>query len=152
MHLTYVFVAYFDSTLGHTRIYAQTQDDSAYIADYGTAFTDVLHLQEIGAKLLAFALHDAETNTPVAAVHLDTGHFELGGNEFYAGVEGLDDPAIERRLVYFRQVQQIRSQEVDTATGEAVNDWREETRIRYVIGWQATVNGANVQHMIALDG
>lgn len=146
--LTYLFRAYFSDGYVHE----QTQDDAATLAVSGTAFSDVLYVERLGNTLIAFSLADAETGELIAAVHLDTGHMELGGNEFYAGVEGLDDPNVERRLIYFRQVQQIRSQEVNTATGEAVNDWREETRIRYVIGWQATIDGRNVQHVIALDG
>lgn len=137
--------------------YRQTPDDTAYLAEQGSAFTDVLHLQSRGARLVAFALADAASGTPIAAVHLDTGHFELGGHEFYAGEAGLDDPTIERRLIYYRQVRQVREQDFDTTTGDAVGAWRESTHVRYVIGWQATLHdgspqGRNVQHVIALDG
>jgi hypothetical protein len=146
--LKYLFRVYFADC-----DYEQTPEDRATIAPQGSAFSDVMHLERGGHQLVAFALVDAATGESLAAVHLDTGHFELGGHEFYAGADGLDDPTIERRVIYYRQVRQIREQDMDTTTGEPVGAWRESTHTRYVIGWQATLaNGRNVQHVIALDG
>lgn len=153
--LTYLFRAIFTDS-----VYDQSPDDTARLAARGSCFTDVLWVQEHSTeRLRIFALciptlpGEPESGMqPVAAVHLTDGHFELGGNEFYAGADGLDDPAIERRLIYYRQVRQVREQDVDARTGAALSEWRDSTHIRYVIGWQATINGRNVQHVIALDG
>lgn len=131
--LTYLFRVYFAD--GAT--YEQTPEDVAQLAERGSAFSDVLHLERVQGKQVAvFALCNSD-GVPVAAVHLDTGHFELAGNEFYAGTDGLAED-VTRRLIYYRQ--------------QVTSDWRHTTHTRYVIGWQATINGRNIQHVIGLDG
>jgi hypothetical protein len=135
--LAYLFRAYF--TDGST--YDQAPDDAARIADHGSAFSDVLLRAD---DLSAFALCGPD-GQPVAAVHLDTGHFELGGHEFWTG-EGL--PAAKPQLVYYRLVTRTRSQDVDATTFEPLSEWSEAVHTRYVIGWEAD----GVRHVIGLDG
>jgi hypothetical protein len=138
--LAYQFRAFFvDGTT-----YDQAPDDEARLADHGSAFSDVLHLLAQGAELSAFALCGPD-GQPVAAVHLDTGHFELGGHEFWSG-EGL--PATKPELVYYRLVTRTRSQDVDATTFEPLSEWSESVHTRYVIGWEAD----GVRHVIGLDG
>lgn len=144
--LTYLFRVYFAD--GDT--YEQAPEDVAQHADRGSAFTDVLYLEREQSKQIAvFALCNGD-GVPVAAVHLTDGHFEVSGSEFWAGTKGLAED-VTRRLIYYRLVTHERSMDIDTATGEELSGWRETTHTRYVIGWQATIDGRNVQHVIALD-
>jgi hypothetical protein len=137
--LTYLFRAYFADGL----VYEQTADDTSQIAPSGSAYSDVLFLQQQGHTLVAFALcRDGE---PAAAVHLETGHFELGGNEFWVGESG---EGVDRSLIYHRQVSRVRQQDVDAATGEPRSEWRESVQVRFVLGWEAD----GMQHTIGLDG
>jgi hypothetical protein len=154
MSLTYLFRAHF--TDGTT--YQQKPDDKARLnhprKGEGSAFTDLLYLTERKRNpktVAAFALCDPQ-GQGIAAVHLETGHFELCGNGFYAGEDGLGalPPGAERRLVYFRVVTQERTQSF--VDGEPLGASTDVTRIRYFLGWQATINGRNVQHVIGLDG
>lgn len=148
--LVYLFRAYFAD--GAT--FDQTPDDTARIeahgrAGVGSSYTDLLYLVAQGQQVIAFALLNSD-GVAVAAVHLDTGTFELGGNAFYAGDDAIDGE-IARELVYFRLMQQIRSQTVDPITGEAVSDWQETTVTRYFLGWRATVAGREVCHVIGIE-
>lgn len=125
MDLAYRFRAYF----ADGDFYTQSEDDSPSIAPEGSSFTDVLNLQAQGKQLVAFALIPAGGEEPIAAVHLDTGHFELGGHEFWAG-----EPGEDHSLVYHRTVTRTRSMDVDAVTLEELGEWRESTHVRYVIG------------------
>lgn len=135
--MKYLFRAYFaDGT-----VIAQTDEDRSLLAEGRSAYTDVVLLQAAGKELTLFALClDGE---PVAAVHLDDGHFELGGNEFWIG----DNQSGARELVYYRQVKRNREMDIDSATLEELGEWREWTETRFVIGWEAD----GVQHTIGLD-
>jgi hypothetical protein len=154
MSLSYLFRAYF--TDGSS--FEQKPEDTARLnhkrKGEGSAYTDLLYLTERKRNpktVAAFALCDPE-GQGIAAVYLETGHFELCGNGFYAGDDGLGalPPSVERRLVYFRVVTQERTQSF--VDGEPLGASTDVTRIRYFLGWQATINGRNVQHVIGLDG
>lgn len=144
--MRYLFRAYFAD--GET--FDQSEDDTARLPHdrigQGSSYTDLLWLIEHEEKrVAAFAL--CEHGEPVAAAHLDTGVFEIGGNQFYAGQDGLD-PGVLRKLMYFRQVTRERTQAVDTTTGEPIGDWAETVYTRYYIGWQT----GDVQQIIGIDG
>ena len=151
--LAYLFRAYFaDGTT-----FDQTPADKARLKHprkgSGSAFTDLLYLIErkrARKQLVAFALCDLQMQ-PLVAVHLADGHFELGGNEFWAGQDARGVLDIEqRRLNYYREVMQIAS--ADVADGKPSGAWRYETRVCYFVGWQVTLDGRNVQHIIGIDG
>jgi hypothetical protein len=159
MSLSYLFRAYFAD--GST--FDQTPNDKARLdhprKGTGSAFTDLLWLLETGQKeLVAFALRKPRARKPFIAVHLTDGHFELAAHDFWAGPEWRGElPAgVIRQLIYYRDVQQIASMDVNDATGEELTGWRYETKVVTYLGWQATIDtpdgrGRNVQHVIGLD-
>lgn len=152
--LAYLFQAYFDDG----SIFDQTPEDAARLEHprkgTGSSFTDLLWLmgQPGAPKLRAFALAD-RSSAGVVAVYLEDGHFELCGNGFWAGAEwrGELPEGVERRLIYYRDVQQIASMDVKADTGESLGEWRYETKTVYYLGWQATIDGKNIQHVVGVE-
>jgi hypothetical protein len=156
--LTYLFRAHFTDG----SVFDQTQDDTARLSHprkgTGSSFTDLLWLLEHGGRhrkgktLAAFELRKPKARKPFAAVHLDTGRFEVNGIDFSVSEDDLETASsTERRLIYYRLVTRHRSADFDN-TGAQFSEWRERVETRFVIGWQATLDGRNVQRTIGLDG
>jgi hypothetical protein len=150
--LAYLFRAYFAD--GST--FDQNKADRARLdharKGTGSSYTDLLHLLEVeGKQLVAFALCTRDGQA-IAAVHLDDGHFELGGNGFWTGDDcrGPLSAGVERRLIYYRSMLQIATTAV--VDGEPSGKRHEETRVSYFFGWQVTTpDGRNVQHVLGFD-
>jgi hypothetical protein len=130
--LSYFFTAVFnDGSTIH-----QTADDISATDPARSQFFDVA--QRID-DVRVFALTNA--NGDVIAVDLHTGLFASNGLVFAAGDPRIQPPQdTEYRLIYFRRHTHRFNAQLEELDHE----------VEYVIGWQATVNGENVQQTLVL--
>lgn len=132
--LKYLFTA----ELEDGSFFSQDAEDVSKVDPKRSAFYDLLNC---GKKVVKFTLslavaHNGAQKT--IAVSLVDGHFELNGQVMWLEENPLP---IERRLVFFRQHQH----DFNSATREQTGH-----RTKYFIGWQATVGGQNIQHILGI--
>ena len=130
--LKYLFVAHFEDG----QIYQQTLEDVSQLVvpteeRNASAFTDVLELCK-QKKLLTFSLVGEGHNY---TVDLRDGHFEIDSIPFVSHEE---DFIKQFNLLFYRQHQHDFTPEGKTLAH----------RVKYVIGWESTVNGKNYKHLI----
>ena len=127
MQLKYLFRAeYLDGTT-----FSQPENDLSTQDPKRSAFYDVA--QE---KLSKFYLL-GEGHTYL--VDLITGHFEVDGRELWLGSNL--PPVGPKRLIFYRQRQHI----INPGDGSEI-----ARNCRYCLGWQATVDGKNVQETLGV--
>ena len=114
---------------GH--IIEQTEDDVSDLDPTKSKFFDVQEYAKL-SRIITFAVGDQ------LAVNLTTGRFTANGVQISVPDTNIP-PGIERRLIYFRR-------NTVTFTGD---ERRHDVQI--VVGWQATVDGRNVQAKLAID-
>lgn len=102
---------------------------------FKSAYYDVLEAEKKGNKPMVFVLMGDNKDY---LIDLRDGHFEVNGAPFYMHEHNADFK--EYRLIYYRN----RRKFFDQAWAEV----GEETI--YNIGWQATVNGENVQYVLSI--
>ncbi len=116
------------------------EDKSAIEPEKRSAFFDVDH-----SKLMTFTLNGAGHSY---MVDLEDGHFEIDG----VPVVMHEKPIKDLKLIYYRQ--HTHEYRVTKATQGAVE--REVApkelshQIAFVLGWQCTVDGENVQQVIRI--
>ena len=116
----------------------QTQADVSPNDPSKSAFFDVLN------RLDDVILFRIVSSTTTASVDLATGAFYVNGVTLQAQDPTRPVPAdAKRRLIYFRNVRQ--HLHINNA------DRTQSTDVSFHIGFQATVNGENVQQTIALE-
>jgi hypothetical protein len=109
----------------------QDQTDVSKLDATKSMFCDVLNHP---SELVMFSLGD------VLSLHLPSGQFRLNGNSFHVQDPSRPTPD-KRKLIYFR------TNTVHMNAGlEQVG-----TETEYHLGWQATVNGENVQHTVKVQ-
>jgi hypothetical protein len=90
-------------------------------------------------RLIAFSLYD-ETNEYL--IDLRDGHFEINQVPFKLHSENISEP---KRLIYFHR-NTVNLTQIGNEDPEVESHTRE-----FHIGWQATVNGENIQRTIRFD-
>lgn len=145
MSLKYLFTAHFAD---NTAIKQFADDRSTLEPDKRNTYYDVRE-KEKTTKLTAFEFKSPEHTYFVSLID---GHFAIDGVPFFMHeplVKSLPEGRIQImhftdfRLIYFKQHQQD-----VIVTG---NDRKEgEHRVTYHMGWQATVDGENVQRVMKL--
>lgn len=129
MALKYLFTVFYrDGTT-----FQQGPEDISTTREGGSAFTDVR--QE---EVERFRLCSSRGRT--AEVDLRDGSFVVRGRQLWLGNEDLPASA-DRRLIFFRR-------HTHNFTLDSVEL---DHQIRYFIGWQATVDGRNVQQLLGID-
>lgn len=140
--LHYLFTAHFTDD---TSI-QQTQEDVSAVSPTGSAFTDVKLALDSGKQLASFTLVEqveGEEREPNSyTVDLLTGQFIINTAPVWLIPEGLEQDPTEFRVIYWRQ----HSHDINVMTGQEVAH-----TIRFVLGWQCTVNEKNYQQTITLD-
>ncbi len=119
---------------GHTYI-EQTPEDVSKIVPYKSSYYDVLEAEKSNNKPMIFCLTGDNKSY---LIDLRDGRFEINGASFFMHEHTSDFQ--EYRLIYYRN----RRKFFDQAWAEI----GEETV--YHIGWQATVNGENVQYVLSV--
>lgn len=145
MRLKYLFSAEFQDG---TSFIQNMEDRSLIDPDKRSSFYDLLHRVEEGSKLATFSLTDGRNSF---TVDLQDGHFTINRVPFYLHEER---EAWDFRLIFFRQHTHHFNQRVDYKDAH----WQEVGKpkqvnheIVYRMGWQATVDGKNVQRIIEFD-
>jgi len=132
MSLQYLFTAYFKD--GST--IKQTIEDVSTINPEKSAFYDVLQRIE---DLSHFVLHDHKTIPNDVSVCLVDGSFNVNGLALNVGDPRIQPPQdTEYRLIYFRRHTHRFNPQLEELDHE----------VEYVIGWQATIDGKNIQQTI----
>lgn len=108
----------------------QNQDDVSSVDPTKSMFFDVLNHP---SELIKFSLGD------FLSLHLLSGEFVLNGNTFSVHDPSKPVPS-DRRLIFFRR-----------HTHTLVMGGDNGHEVEYHLGWQATVNGENVQHTVAVS-
>jgi hypothetical protein len=129
--LVYLFTAIFEDG----PIIQQTPEDVSTSDTSKSAFYDVL--QRAG-ELVAFIL---EGEGQRVGVDLQSGYFVVNGCVFMSGDPRIQPPqATEYHLIYFRRHTHRFNPQLEELDHE----------VEYVIGWQATIDGKNIQQTIAV--
>jgi hypothetical protein len=128
----------FEATFNDGSTITQTEADVSPNDPRKSAFFDVLN------RLDDVVLFRILSSTATASVDLATGVFDVNGVTLQAQDPTRQIPAdAKRRLIYFRNVRQ---------NLHITNDGKtQSTEMSFHIGFQATVNGENVQQTIALE-
>lgn len=135
----------FEAAFLDQHVIQQTQHDVSAIDPSKSAFYDVLHY---ASDLVTFSL----IGPGGATVYLYTGHFRVNGTTFIANPNVVIPAGTKRRLIYYRDCVASSEVEIDLQSGEVMNIGNVRQRIAaYVIGWQATVDGQNIQQTIAVE-
>lgn len=130
--LKYLFVVQFDDNT----LYEQNPGDVSTIdPEKKSCFYDVMQMVEQGKKIVWFLLTD---NRNVYAVNLLHGYFQINGVNFYMH-ERRDIQ--DFRIVFFRQHTHSFNLGLKELGHEMV----------FRMGWQATVDGQNLQRIMEID-
>jgi hypothetical protein len=124
--LDYLFIA---ETIDGS-IIKQTPDDKAKFSSVGTMMTDLMK-----EHLKSFSLVG---KGHIFTIDLKDGHFEVDGNKIYSPT--IPPSNADLRPIYWRQV-----------TRSIGADGSEIPKIRYIIGWQYTLNGKNCDWQMAIE-
>jgi hypothetical protein len=135
----------FEATFLDQHVITQTPDDASTIDPTKSAIYDVL---QYPSDLVTFSL----IGPGGATVYLYTGHFRVNGMAFLANPNVVIPVGTKRRLIYYRDCVASSDIEIDIQSGQVMNIGNVHQRINaYVIGWQATVDGMNIQQTIAVE-
>jgi hypothetical protein len=114
----------------------QTPEDKSVIDPYKSAYYDVLEAEKKGNKPLVFVLMGPGSDF---LVDLRDGRFEINGAPIFLHDHS---PAFgEYRLIYYRNRKKIFTQGYVEIGDETT----------YHFGWQNTVNGENIQHVMRIS-
>ncbi len=130
MNLKYHFTVGFQNG----EIYSQAPDDVSVIDPTRSSFFDVQQQENQGNPPVIFTLEDGEN---LYVVDLMDGHFEVNGSIFHMYDKPLTGPL---RLVYFRR-----------HLHSFYNGVHGDHKIAYNFGWQATIDGENVQRVMTIN-
>lgn len=137
--LQYLFTAFFTDGTS----FEQAADDVSFLDPKRSSFYDLLEMVKNGQKLQSFVLAglDNEGKARRFGVDLLDGHFEIDGVPFWASPKNM--PAIPEafKLIFFRQ----HTHDMDLRGIEKSHS------IRYVIGWEANLQGRTYQQTIGVD-
>jgi len=166
---SYLFTAYYDIGNGNVEQYEQGSDDRSMLEPEDpkrNAFYDIWYAEppvRPKEQLYAFrlaAIDGVETPEGVArviGVNLLTGLFEADGAQFLLHDHLKDDynQIGPMRLIYFRNVAQMKKAVFNTDSGEQVGE-RLGYQLGYLLGWQAVVTKhfkrRSMQKFISIPG
>lgn len=117
----------------------QNESDRSAINPQKSCFYDLLQSPKKLVKFHLCVQTSKTTGKQVLSVDLVDGHFELGDQVLWLEENPMP---VERRLIFFRQHQHDFSSATREQTGH---------RVKYFVGWQATIKGQNVQHIIGIS-
>jgi hypothetical protein len=132
--MKYLFTSLHLDPNGEKIFIEQTPEDKSTIDSLRSAFFDVLEQERAGNPCQMFCLTGEGHNY---LVDLRDGRFEIDGTSFYLHTGEIHNI----RLIYFRKVNRFFSMDYES---------QEQMIESYNFGWQATVDGKNVQHVITL--
>lgn len=142
MKLKYLLNVYFEDQTE----WLQEADDVSHIDPKRSHYYDLL---QIDKNVLAACLVDAETKVPVTGVNLITGTFAVNGVDIYIGQNPL--PPMQRELVFFREHQHDMLNTYESTTGKLTGQEEGDHRVKYYLGWKATLAGKEHQQVIGID-
>lgn len=119
----------------------QDQTDISRIDSTKNQFFDVLEKQK-QTKLISFFFIPAEGNGNTYAVDLRDGHFEVNGTPFYLHRNELGEHYKDFRLIQCRRVEHL----IDRNSKELI----ESSIFCYILGWQTTFQGQNIQKTLKI--